>query len=232
MVSERTSSAAVLEPRPNPVQHPEVGDLTSHAKPQSGGFKQRLRQAAKLSPQTKTTAKILMSLLMIGSLFIFGKIDLSKSLEIATQANVYFLVTAVVFYLSTVVVNAYRWQILAAAVGLHKPLMKMVQFCFVGMFFNLFLPSTVGGDFTRCYYLSKGTGKYGSATYSVLADRVVGISVLFLFASLGILLGPGGGGIPWHLKGPIFASSLAVFFVLPMMPKLTSAILGESNWLT
>lgn len=169
---------------------------------------------------------------MIACLFAFGKIDLSKSWQIALKANLLCLGAAVILYLSTVIVNARRWQLLASAVGLNKPLGKLVQFCFVGMFFNLFLPSTVGGDFTRCYYLSKGEGKYGAATYSVLADRVVGISVLFLFASLGILLGPGGSGIPWHLKAPILAASFAVFFILPMMPKLTRKILGEANWIS
>ncbi len=148
--------------------------------------------------------KIGVSVVMIASLFLFGKIDLSKSWEIAMHANLWFLGSAAVLYLSSTLLNAYRWQLLANAVGLRKPFFKLVQFCFVGLFFNLFLPSTVGGDFSRCYYLSKGTGRYGGAAYSVLADRVVGIAVLFLLATLGLLLGPGGSQMAWALKAPIF----------------------------
>lgn len=225
MVANRSSSAAVLEPKPDLAQHSSL-DRANLSTPR------RWVNISGISAATKMKLKLALSLIMFASLLLFGKIDLSKSFEIARTANVWFLSAAVLLYLSTTVLNAHRWQILARAVGLDRPLFKLVQFCFVGMFFNLFLPSTVGGDFSRCYYLSKGTGKYGSATYSVLADRVVGISVLFLFASLGILLGPGGAGIPWPLKAPVFLGTLGVFGVLPLMPMLTKKFLGENNWIT
>jgi uncharacterized membrane protein YbhN (UPF0104 family) len=121
---------------------------------------------------------------------------------------------------------------LAKAVGFSKPLLKMTQYCYVGLFFNMFLPSTVGGDVSRCYYLSKGTGKWANAFYSVLADRVIGISILFLMAAIGIVLGPGGSKLPWQLKWPIFAGFFFVFAVLPLAPKICSLILGKGNWLT
>ena len=150
----------------------------------------------------------------------------------ATQANPWLLGLAVVMFLLTTFLNAHRWQLLAAAVGFHKPLISMVQYCFAGNFFNLFLPSTVGGDFSRCYYLSKGTGRYHHALYSVLADRVIGISVLFAFAAGGILLGPGGVGLPWQLKAPILGGTLALFGVMPFMPALTTKLLGPQNKIT
>jgi glycosyltransferase 2 family protein len=224
MVSNRAGSAPVLDHEP---------DLTVRleqrlaAPPPANKFR-----VPKISSQTKMRLKILVSVVMFASLFLFGKIDLTKSWEIALHANLWFLGSAVVLFLSSTLLNAYRWQLLANAVGLRKPFFKMVQFCFVGLFFNLFLPSTVGGDFSRCYYLSKGTGRYGGALYSVLADRAVGIAVLFLFATLGILLGPGGSEMAWTLKAPIFPGTLGIFGVVPFMPKLTTKILGEQNWIT
>jgi uncharacterized membrane protein YbhN (UPF0104 family) len=182
-----------------------------------------------LSKATKLRLKLLFSFLMIGSLFLFGKVDLHKSLEVAQKANLWFLALATILYLIAFVVNAQRWQLLARAVGISKPFGSMVQYCFVGNFFNLFLPSTVGGDFTRGYYLSKGTGRYLPAFYSVLADRAIGISILFLFASLGILLGPGGSGLPLMLKLPIFLGTVGIFGVLPLMPMLATRILGPDN---
>lgn len=229
MVSNQSNTAPVLNVQP---------DLTDRLEKQfnapaaDGSAPQRRFNIPKISAQTKTRLKILLSVVMIGSLFLFGKIDLSKSWEIAMHANLWFLGSAIVLFLSTTLFNAYRWQLLANAVGLRKPFMALVQYCFVGLFFNLFLPSTVGGDFSRCYYLSKGTGRYGGALYSVLADRVVGIAVLFLFASLGILLGPGGNQMEWALKAPIFLGTIGIFGVIPFMPKLTRKILGENHIIT
>jgi glycosyltransferase 2 family protein len=185
-----------------------------------------------LSEATKLRLKLAISLIMLASLFLLGKVDLGKSWQAAKAADMRFILLAVVLSLSITFINAQRWRLLANAVDLQRPFLQMVQYCFVGLFFNLFFPSTVGGDFSRCYYLSKGAGRYKDAFYSVLADRVFGISVLFLFASVGILFGPGGDTLPWQLKLPIFAGGLFTFVILPMLPYLVKRILGKDSWLS
>ncbi len=185
-----------------------------------------------MSKTTKVWLKLLISAGMFASLFLFGKVDLSKSWEAAIHANRWYLGSAVLIFLASVFLNSHRWQLLTSAVGFRRPLKDLVQYYYVGLFFNLFLPSTVGGDFSRCYYLSKGTGKHAEAFYSVLADRALGIAVLFMMASLGLLFGPGGSGLPWQLKLPIFAGTIVVFGVLPFVPQLSRAVLGEHNWVS
>ncbi len=199
--------------------------------PQRQSITARLN-SIKISETVKLRAKIAISVVLFASLFLFGKVDLSKSVDVALKANPWYLLVAVALFLGSTFLNAHRWKLLASAVDLHQPLLKMVQFCFVGIFFNLFLPSTVGGDFSRCYYLSKGTGKYSHAFYSVLADRTIGIAVLFLFASVGILCGPGGDTLPLQLKLPILLGTVGLFSVLPFLPTLALRLLGPGNWIT
>ncbi|MBI4534160.1 MAG: flippase-like domain-containing protein [Candidatus Melainabacteria bacterium] len=190
------------------------------------------KEPEKMSQTTKLRLKLLISVVLFASLFLFGKVSLAESWEAALNANRWYLSIAVVSFLLSAFVNAHRWQLLAHAVGLRKSIFELVQYCYVGLFFNLFLPSTVGGDFSRCYYLSKGTNKYANAFYSVVADRVVGIAVLFLMASAGILFGPGGSGLPWQLKWPIFAGTIFVFGLLPVVPRVAELVLGKHNWLS
>lgn len=194
--------------------------------------KERLARLRGLSESTKLKLKLAISLIMLSSLFLLGKVDLSKSWQAAKGADLRFILLAIVLLLSSVFLNAQRWKLLANAVDLKRPLLTLVQYCFVGIFFNLFFPSTVGGDFSRCYYLSKGGGRYKDAFYSVLADRVFGISILFLFASVGILFGPGGAKLPWQLRLPIFVGGLGCFVVLPALPYLVKRILGKDSWLS
>jgi hypothetical protein len=198
----------------------------------SGRLWEALSKLRGLSETTKLKIKIGISVVLFASLFLLGKVDLSKSWQAARSADFRFVLLAVCLFLCSTFLNAYRWKILASAVGLKQPFLKLTQYCFVGLFFNLFFPSTVGGDFSRCYYLYKHTGNYRSAFYSVLADRAVGISVLFLFASTGLLLGPGGSGLPWELKLPVFAGTIAVFGLVPLAPLLTRLVLGSKNWIT
>lgn len=222
--SHTSSSAIQMRNGGETVSDVDSTQLKSH--PIIGALKN-----IRLSKQAKLNLKLTFSGLMFASLFLFGKVDLTKSWEVALQSNGWYLSLAIALFLGSVIINAKRWQLLADAVGLRKPLMALLQFCYVGLFFNLFLPSTVGGDFSRGYYLSKGTGKYKSAFYSVLADRTVGIAVLFLFGTIGILTGPAG-NLPLTLKLPILLGTVAIFLVLPFAPKLCRMILGPENWVT
>lgn len=185
----------------------------------------------KLPKSIKMQLKILLSVLMFAALPVFIKIDPAKTWEAIVHTNLSILIATAALFVSTIVVSARRWQILARAVGFTKPFVEMVEYCYVGMFFNLFLPSTVGGDGTRCYYVSKGTGKYAEALYSVLADRASGLAVLFITAAVGLLLGPGARDLPWQLKWPVFAGSVGLFCVLPFMPMLTLKLLGADNFI-
>lgn len=186
----------------------------------------------RISQQSKTRLKLLISLALFGSIFAFGKIDLSESIQAAVAADKKYIVSACALFLLSIFVMAHRWQLLANAVGLQKPFFKMVQLCYVGLFFNLFLPSTVGGDVSRCYYLTKGTNKYLHALTSVLVDRAMGLAVLLLFATLGLLFGPGGSGLPLQMKVPIFALTAGMYCVIPFLPQLCTRLLGEHNWIS
>ncbi len=185
-----------------------------------------------LGSATQLKIKAGISILMFACLFIFGKVDLAKSWQAASAANFKLLSLAAIIFISATFLNAYRWQLLARAVGFDTPFLKLAQFCFIGLFFNLFLPSTVGGDASRCYYLAKGTHKFRTAFYSVFADRTMGIAVLFLFASLGLLFGPGGSQLPLSLKIPVYVGTVLIYFVLPSVPYLAKTVLGPSNWVT
>jgi uncharacterized protein (TIRG00374 family) len=187
---------------------------------------------SKLSPAFKLKAKIAISLIMFGTLPMFLKVNPEKTWQAFLHTNPWLLGGTLVLFLSTIIFSARRWQILASAVGFDKGFLELCKYCYVGLFFNLFFPSTVGGDFSRCYYISKGTGKYREAFYSVIADRVSGIAVLFLSATTGILLSPAAKDLPWQLRWPIYLGTFGIFFVMPMMPFLTRKLLGETNWIT
>ncbi len=185
----------------------------------------------KMPKAIKFRIKVLISIVMFASLPLLLKVDLKKTWEAAVHANLWLLAGTALLMISTVIISARRWQILASALGFKKPFWELVKYCYVGLFFNLFLPSTVGGDFSRCYYISKGTGRIAEAFYSVLADRASGIAVLFATASLGILLAPDARELPWQLKWPIFAGTFGLFCIMPFMPVLTKTVFGSENWI-
>jgi uncharacterized membrane protein YbhN (UPF0104 family) len=88
------------------------------------------------------------------------------------------------------VVSAARWRIFARQLGLERSLAQLTGFYFIGMYFNLLLPTSVGGDVVRAWYLNGGSGKKLRSVAAVLLDRINGVIVLVLVACTAAFLAP------------------------------------------
>src|SRR5260370_27638433 len=78
----------------------------------------------------------------------------------------------------TQAVSALRWQMLARPLGFDRPLWQYTGFYFIGMYFNLLLPTSVGGDVVRAWYLDRRSGRRLAAFVAVLLDRLSRLLVL------------------------------------------------------
>jgi len=96
---------------------------------------------------------------------------------------------AVAVYAVAQVVSSARWQLMARPLGFDAPLRRFLGLYWVGMFFNLVLPTSVGGDAVRAWQLG-GPGRRLPALVSVLADRVSGLMVMLVMALTALLVCP------------------------------------------
>jgi uncharacterized membrane protein YbhN (UPF0104 family) len=101
-----------------------------------------------------------------------------------------FWLAAVGLYAVTQVVSAIRWRQLAEPLGFQRSLGRFVTYYFVGMFFNLLLPTSVGGDVVRAWYLDANSGRRLPAFLSVFIDRFSGLLVLLAMACIAAALCP------------------------------------------
>src|SRR4051812_29459297 len=62
------------------------------------------------------------------------------------RAPLWVLAAAAAWYLAGQVLSAWKWQILLAAGGARVSLMRCCALYWLGMFSNLWLPSSIGGD--------------------------------------------------------------------------------------
>lgn len=114
---------------------------------------------------------------------------------------------AVLLYLGGQAMCAYKWGLLARALGMRRPYRALVAYYFGGMFANLFLPTTVGGDVGRAAAVARPNGGLARGLVSVLADRASGLVGLLLLASAGALSVP---GVPANVRAAVFAGTLAL----------------------
>ena len=73
---------------------------------------------------------------------------------------------------------ALRWREIVLICGAKLRPATALSYTFIGQFFSQVLPSTVGGDAARIWLLARGGAGWPTAVYSVLIDRVVGVSIL------------------------------------------------------
>jgi uncharacterized membrane protein YbhN (UPF0104 family) len=114
---------------------------------------------------------MLVSAALIGYLLATAKLDELAAMLKSWHAIYFFI--AVLLEVVRNVIFAYRWKITLSVSGIKVPFPTLVRFYFVGAFFNLFLPTALGGDVVRGYNLAVRSGKKVDAATSVLVERIV-----------------------------------------------------------
>jgi len=81
-----------------------------------------------------------------------------------------------------------RWWLLLRTQSIFIGLWAAVRLHFLGLFYNNFMPSSVGGDLMRAWYVTKHTDKRFEAVLSVFVDRVVGLLSTLVIAAFFYML--------------------------------------------
>jgi uncharacterized protein (TIRG00374 family) len=92
------------------------------------------------------------------------------------------LLAAAALFLFSSLVGSWLWGRLLRAQGVPIPYRKAAAYYFVGLFFNNFLPSNVGGDIARITDASKYSDRVSPVFSATLMDRLIGVLSIGLLA--------------------------------------------------
>ena len=171
--------------------------------------------------------------------YFFTKIHIERFLETFAAARFSYIAIALIVYLMAQGVSAVRWATLARPLGIKTPFKDLIQYYLIGMFFNLFAPSTVGGDVSRVYYLVKDQDAQAKgravttvpAAMSVLMDRAIGMVVLVWLGAAGLLLFPGY-AVPHTIRTVTFALAGGLLGGVLLVPVLRWFLPEDGHQLT
>ena len=157
-----------------------------------------------------TLLKVVVSLGILA--YIFTRVvDIRLLWANLKEADLSYFVAGILVFFLVQGLSAYRWYLLLKPQGIEVSYWKILSFYFLGMYFNFFLPSAIGGDVFRVYYLNKETKRLSASTATVFLDRDVGMGGLVLVGTLvAWLSGTRFNGV---LLAPIFAA-IGIVFVL------------------
>lgn len=95
------------------------------------------------------------------------------------------LVAVGAFLYLQIVIMAWRWRVLSAALGFAMSPTRSFGLTMIGMLFNTAMPGAVSGDVVKAYYAAGGRPDTGGRVASIIVDRIVGLFSLITVAVCG-----------------------------------------------
>jgi hypothetical protein len=136
-------------------------------------------------PKFKTILSMVLrigiSIVLLVFLFKINKIDLGVLIDDMRGADKPLLAAGLAIYSLVYTLGFLRWRMLLQATGINIPVKRLIGSFSGGIFFSIFLPSTIGGDLVRTVDLAGHTRKTKEVIATVLLDRLSGyIGMIFL----------------------------------------------------
>ncbi|MDD2679267.1 MAG: lysylphosphatidylglycerol synthase transmembrane domain-containing protein [Candidatus Omnitrophica bacterium] len=152
--------------------------------------------------------RIIISIILLVLLFKFNKINLLDLINDIKGADKTLLAAGFIIFFSVYLLGFWRWHMLLKAAGIQATLKRLLVSFSGGVFFSIFLPSTIGGDIVKTADLAGHTRKTKEVIATVLLDRLSGYIGLVLVILPVLLLDRG------LARDKVVISSVIVIVVL------------------
>ena len=121
-------------------------------------------------------------------LLLYSRLDWTDIASKLRDADPRWLGVAFALMVLNTFVSAAKWRLFLAADGLRASVGSLWASYITASFFNLFLPSTIGGDAYRIADVGSRTGEHSRVAASILADRITGFLALSVYGFAASLL--------------------------------------------
>ncbi len=179
---------------------------------------------------------------ILGVIWVSTNVGWTNLWDTITEIRGTFVLVIVVFVVSQVLVG-FRWWLLLRTQKVHISIWAAVRLHFLGLFYNNFMPGSMGGDVIRAWYVTKHTHRRFEAVLSVFVDRLLGFTSSVIMAGFcyfvllrGQKLGIGrvesnaaseGGYSKWAMWGlVILGLAVIVLLVIPAGRQLAAKAWG------
>lgn len=122
--------------------------------------------------------------------WVAAKIDYTALAETFSVLNPLLFVSAVGLHILAFIFGGLRWWVLLRHTHDWVPFRKVLPSYYLGLFFNIFLPTGVGGDVVRTIHLNLRGLHMKDLIVSALIDRIIGLTVVLLVGISSIVFSP------------------------------------------
>lgn len=153
------------------------------------------------------------TLLLLAFLFKFKSFSWLNVLQKLQHLDDGVLVVAVIVGFIGIILSSYQWQSLLQGECIHINLRRLINLYLIGIAFNHFLPTGMGGDVIKAYHVGKEGRNPGGSVSAVIMSRVTGFAGMVLVSIPTLII--------WHT---MFALWVTITFVLACLGMCTALI--------
>ena len=130
----------------------------------------------------RTILQFIMTIILVA--ILLNNVSWISIVDTIQATDISFFVIAFFIFLIGHVIYAYKWLVVLKAGNNSANFKRTFQIYLIGIFFNNFFPTTMGGDWARVYYLGQDSKNYSQSGVSVLIDRFLGFFATTVIASI------------------------------------------------
>ncbi|MEO0769171.1 MAG: lysylphosphatidylglycerol synthase transmembrane domain-containing protein [Cyanobacteria bacterium J06649_4] len=105
-----------------------------------------------------------------------------------SHTNLWLIVASILLGPFIDFISSIKWYALARDCDMKVSIWRIYAYYMVGQFFNMILPSSIGGDFIRIHQLGKHTSRQADSAAVVFVERFSGLAVLVFLATLAVAI--------------------------------------------
>jgi uncharacterized protein (TIRG00374 family) len=166
--------------------------------------------------------KIVVAIAIFAALFFM--VDLHELWGALSQLTFSSILILAILAVALIYVSALKWGLFLKEFGTTIGVWRLFTLYLIGYFVNLILPSYLGGDAVRSYYIGKRSGQHEAFAATIL-ERYTGIVAMVILAALFVWFVDGTTPVMrWSVVIMVFG--LAGGTALALSPKLLALIMG------
>lgn len=170
-----------------------------------------------LKKSLTTFLKIVVSILLLS--WLIYSFDWVALRDVFLTAELGWLILAVVFIVISMVVSVEKWSRILQAEGINLPWCHLWKFYWIGIFFNNYLPSSIGGDGIRIVMTGRTANNVAGAASSVIIERLLATLGLALTGLVMVPITKSNRYVGWlFIILIIVAAGLLLFLMLGRIP--------------
>jgi uncharacterized protein (TIRG00374 family) len=127
--------------------------------------------------------KLTISLALLAALF--ASVDWQSALVVLLKADATLLLVATIVLSTNMLISTWKWVILLTSRDVHCSFGEALRAYWIGSFFSNYLPTNVGGDVVRLFWM-RHHGRTAAVAASIAVERLTGLVVVALLSALAL----------------------------------------------